>query len=89
MGSREHRLSATMDDALRREVRLSEKPDFEMAILRAAQSERFPSGVASAPWLFQRGLTPKNRGADATPLRCLTNDRARYNGIERQPQNPS
>ena len=31
MESREHRLSATMDDALRREVRLSEKPDFEMA----------------------------------------------------------
>ncbi len=26
----------------------------------------------------REGLTPKNRGADATPLRCLITDRARY-----------
>ncbi len=51
------------------------------AIPHAAQSERFPSGVASAPWLFPSGLTSKNRGADAIPLRSLTTDRARY-GID-------
>ncbi len=44
---------------------------------RAAVSERILSGVASAPRFFQRGLTPKNRGADAAPLRGLITDRAR------------
>ena len=43
----------------------------------AAEVERFLSGVASAPWLFPSGLTPKNRGADAAPLRGLIKDRAR------------
>ncbi len=35
------------------------------SIPHAAQSERFPSGAASAPRFFHSGLTPKNRGADA------------------------
>ncbi len=43
----------------------------------AAQGARFPSRAASAPRFFQSGLTPKNRGADAAPLRCLIADRAR------------
>ena len=30
---------------------------------------RHLSGVASAPRFFANRLTPKNRGADATPLR--------------------
>ncbi len=31
---------------------------------------------ASALRFTQGGLTPKNRGADATPLRCLITDRS-------------
>ena len=36
----------------------------------------FLSGVASAPWFFASGLTPKNQGAGATLLRSLIYDRA-------------
>ena len=39
-----------------------------------AKSGTFPSRAASAPWLCvetANGLTPKNRGADAAPLRSL------------------
>jgi len=35
-------------------------------------------GGVSPPRFFPRGLTPKNRGADAAPLRCLITDRAKY-----------
>gem|GEM_PF-5916768 len=38
------------------------------------------SGV-SPPRFFSRGLTPKNRGADAAPLGCLIAGRARYKPI--------
>ena len=47
-----------------------------------AQSQTLLSGMASAPWFFPRGLTPKNQGADATPLRCLITDHARDRSVE-------
>ena len=40
-----------------------------------------PSGAASAPRFLESGLTPKNQGADAAPLRDLTSDRASCNSM--------
>lgn len=44
---------------------------------RTVQAETFPSGTASIPGFFPRGLTPENRVADATSLRCFITARAR------------
>ncbi len=38
---------------------------------------------ASAPRFFPSGLTPKNRGAYAAPLRCLTIGREQYKLVPR------
>ena len=45
---------------------------------------RHLSGVASAPRFFENGLTPKNRGADAAPLRNVSLEAAR--GLTRSGQ---
>ena len=44
---------------------------------------RHMSGVASAPYFFENGLTPKKQGADAAPLRNLSLSAARgINGLQ-------